>query len=374
MLAGGLFLLGLALGFTGAAFPLLALALTADVGRLGQALLFGSLGSIIASAVSTVSGSPARRLLLLLAGPATAAGILSLGMLYDATPARYSLMAICAGSALIGAAVSRAWSELALGGCRDSLLSLAAAALCAGALGSATFAWLAAPYLQLRTSAAVMAGIVLAVSFWLWTTAGNTQISKVAPSASRISATGMLFSLTLMLQTSAYSILGLWLPFYLARQLGLSSTSAIGVLVMFWLAASVGRLLAIWSPRAKRFVPLLAASALVGGLGCFFLYFTVLPSGAAAGAALAGAALGALHAPTFRFAPTARDAIGPAFLASLVLGPTAAGVAGALAGIQGIALFIWTALGLFFGIPALIGVGALESRLSASSQNKPGTP
>ena len=167
VLAGGLFLLGLVLGFVGAALPLLALALTADVGLMGQSLLVGSLGGILASAISTGSSSAVRRALLLASGPSTAVGILSLGMLYDAMPARYSLLAICAGAALIGATSARAWSELAQGGGRESLLTLAAISLGTGALAPAAFIWLATPQLQLRSSAAVLAGAMLAGGVWL---------------------------------------------------------------------------------------------------------------------------------------------------------------------------------------------------------------
>ncbi len=373
VLAGGLFLLGLIIGFLGSLLPLLALALTADVGFVGKSLLIGSLGGVIAIIVSSISGSGPRRLLLFLAGPAAAGGLLALGMLYDATPARYALLAVCAGAALIGATVSRAWSDLDPGRNRESVLALGAVSLGLGALGSTAFVWLGAHFLQVRTSASAGALLTLVLSLWLWRAAGRTEISKVAPPTVGVSATSILFSLALVLKTSAYCVLGLWLPFYLGRQLGLSSTSSIGILAVFWLAVSVGRMLAIWAPRAKRFVPLLATSALAGGLGCVFLFFTPLLSGAAVGTALAGAALGALHPPTFRIAPADRDPIGPTFLIALALGPVAAGLVGSLAGTRGIAVFIWTALALHLAVPALVGLGGLESRLSTTAENQPGT-
>ena len=373
VLVGGLFLLGVLLGFLGSVLPLVALALTADVGFVGKSLLIGSLGGIIAITISSMSGSGPRRLLLLVGGPAAAVGLFTLGLLYDAAPTRYALLAVCAGAALIGTTVSRAWSDLNPGRNRESVLALGALSLGLGALAATSFVWLATHFLQVRTSASVGALITLGLSLWLWRAAGRTEISKAAPPTVGVSATGMLFSLALALKASAYCVLGLWLPFYLARQLGLSSTSSIGILAVFWLAASVGRMLAIWAPRAKRFVPLLATSGLVGGLGCVFLFFTALPSGAAVGTALAGAALGALHPPAFRIAPTDRDSIGPAFLIALALGPVAAGLVGSLAGTRGVALFIWTALALQLAIPVLIGLGALESRLSAGAENQPGT-
>ena len=375
----GLVLLGAVIGFVGAMLPVWAGRLALDVLDAGWSFAALGGGSLVAALLARRLGwdrGPRLRKLFAAGALCCAAAIVALSWIHEAAALPGPMAGLGFGGGAVSAAAAGLLRSATTGRRISALLNLAGASFGIGAIVSSGAIWWLQDWTSWQTLVRVFAAAPAVLALLNWRVRAFDLAAAAPPAGGdwrkALTPAAVLLAVSLLIQALNYGVMGGWLALYLSRKLGATVPACLAILFAFWLALTSGRVAASRLPELLGRSAALALVSLLSVLGCLFLLNTAEPSGAAVGALLVGAGLGALHPLTMAAASRSSSqrpaAFVPGFFVTTFLGGILlAGLVGPLAGRFGVDVVVWISLAGSVAAMLVLSAIAVESKLSEAA-------